>query len=255
MPQHQRSLKYEYELYVEQEIEAYKESVPRNVLLRIGDEAVSLMAAEQQLALTDILLCDEVNRIIRKRIRIPSHSTWCRRRLNSLREFKRPERWGLTPDAAICRTAPLSSEGRVLVANPRDEGSAIYLAANGCDVTTVDPQEDIVEKIIRAALEVGLTGKVRGFVADLLTWAPDVPLNAIYCGFAAFSRLSFAEREQVIGALQGATAAGGVNVVEQIGGTDRVVILQQLEASYSGWQVTVEQNGSAAATFLAKKVA
>ncbi len=101
----------------------------------------------------------------------------------------------------------------------------------------------------------GLTGKVRGFVADLMTWAPDAPLNAVYCGFAAFSRLSFAERERVIGVLQEATAAGGVNVVEQIGGVDRAVILEQLEASYSGWQVTVENNELAAATFLARKVA
>ena len=36
-----RSLKHEYELFVEQEIENYKESVPRSVLLGIGDEAVS----------------------------------------------------------------------------------------------------------------------------------------------------------------------------------------------------------------------
>jgi hypothetical protein len=36
---------------------------------------------------------------------------------------------------------------------------------------------------------------------------------------------------------------------------DRAVILEQLEARYSGWQVTVENNGSAAATFLARKVA
>ena len=35
-----RSLKHEYELYLEREIENYKESVPRSVLLSIADEAV-----------------------------------------------------------------------------------------------------------------------------------------------------------------------------------------------------------------------
>ena len=53
-----RSLKHEYELFVEQEIENYKESVPRSVLLSIGDDAVSSLSAAPQFALTEILLCD-----------------------------------------------------------------------------------------------------------------------------------------------------------------------------------------------------
>ena len=35
------SLKHAYELYVEQEIENYKFSLPRQAILRIGDEAVT----------------------------------------------------------------------------------------------------------------------------------------------------------------------------------------------------------------------
>ncbi len=37
----QRSLRHEYELYVDEEIENYKESIPRSALLSVGDEAVS----------------------------------------------------------------------------------------------------------------------------------------------------------------------------------------------------------------------
>ena len=41
MPHQQyRSLKHEYELYVEREIEDYKDSIPRSAILSIGDEAV-----------------------------------------------------------------------------------------------------------------------------------------------------------------------------------------------------------------------
>src|SRR6185436_16070319 len=42
MTQHllQRSLRYEYELYVEREIEDYKDSISRNALLSIGDDAI-----------------------------------------------------------------------------------------------------------------------------------------------------------------------------------------------------------------------
>ena len=66
-----RSLKHEYELFVEQEIENYKESVPRSVLLSIGDEAVAELSADTQFALTELLLCEEVDRIIVKRLRLP----------------------------------------------------------------------------------------------------------------------------------------------------------------------------------------
>ena len=65
-----RSLKYEYALYLEREIENYKESVPRSVLLSIGDDAVRALAGQQQFALTELLLCDEVDKIIFKRLRL-----------------------------------------------------------------------------------------------------------------------------------------------------------------------------------------
>src|SRR5687767_11477720 len=100
MPHRPRSLKHEYELYIDREIEDYKESIPRHTLLSIGDEAVQALDAQQQIALTELLLCDEVDRIIRARLRVPAFVTWRRRRLKSLKEFRRPERWGLRPDCA-----------------------------------------------------------------------------------------------------------------------------------------------------------
>ena len=47
----QRSLKHEYELFVEEEIENYKDSIPRSAILRIGDEAVANLQAGEQTAL------------------------------------------------------------------------------------------------------------------------------------------------------------------------------------------------------------
>ena len=76
-----RSLRHEYELFVEHEIENYKESVPRNVLLGIGDEAVSKLHAQPQFALTELVLCEEVDRLIFKRLRLPAYETWRRKRI------------------------------------------------------------------------------------------------------------------------------------------------------------------------------
>src|SRR5215831_12011454 len=107
-----RSLKYEYGRFVEQEIENYKESVSRSVLLTIGDEAVSSLSAEPQLALTELLLCEEVDRIIFKRLRLPAYDTWRRKRLKLIDELRRPEHWGLRPDDVLVRALQPSTEGR-----------------------------------------------------------------------------------------------------------------------------------------------
>jgi hypothetical protein len=248
-----RSLKHEYELYVEREIEDYKESLPRHVILSLGDEAVKSLAAQQQLALTEILLCAEVDRIIRDRLRLPSYNTWRRRRLKALKEFCRPERWGLNPNGALARTASAASEGHVLVAGTHEEGPALYLAANGCAVTALEPTEDVLERVLNAATEVGLTGRIRGLVADLGSWAPDTPLTAVVCAAAALASLSPDERSRAIALLQNATAEGGVHVMETGADGERLVPLEELEASYDGWQISVERGVTSMETFLARK--
>jgi hypothetical protein len=250
-----RSLQHEYELFVEREIENYKESVPRRVILSIGDEAVTSLAAQQQLALTELLLCEEVDRIIRARLRLSTFATWRKRRVKSLAEFKRPERWGMRPDCAIARTALAAHEGHVLVAGAMEEGRSLYLAANGCDVTTLDPTEDVIERVIDAAAGVGLTGRIRGVVNDLAGWAPDLPLNAVVCAAAALRGLSAEQRQRALAILQEATKDGGVHVVETSSEGVRLVALEELEASYYGWQTTVEGSLSNETFFARKAVA
>ena len=168
-----RSLKHEYELFVEQEIENYKESIPRSVLLGIGDDAVSSLTAAPQFALTELLLCDEVDRIIFKRLRLPAYDTWRRRRVKLIDELRRPEHWGLRPDDVLVRTLPSATDGRVLVAGAADAVSALYLAANGCDVTTLTPESDALERVMQAAIGAGLAGRVHVQIGDLSSWTPE----------------------------------------------------------------------------------
>ena len=248
-----RSLKHEYELYVDREIENYKESIPRGVILGIGEEAVRSLSSQPQLALTEILLCAEVDRLIRGRLRIPPFTTWRRRRIKALKEFCRPERWGMRPDSALARTPHEAAEGHVLVAGASEEGPAIYLAANGCAVTAVDTTEDVLERVIDAAAEVGLTGRVRGLVTDLASWSPDMPLNAVVCAPAAFRGLSPEERVHAIAILQAATTAGGFHLVETGSDESQLLPLDELRASYDGWRISTESGVYGKETFLAWK--
>lgn len=248
-----RSLKHEYEIFVEREIENYKESVPRSVLLSIGDDAVRALAAQQQFALTELLLVDEVDKIIFKRLRLPAYVTWRKRRVRQLEELRRPEHWGLSADDVVVRTAQVvGASSHVLVAGAQVETPALYLAANGCEVTAFADQ-DVVQRVLDTAEEVGLGERVRASSMALDSWTPDQTLTAVIYSPAAFAGLGAAERARVIQVLQSATADGGVHLVQTIArGKRSPVSLDELQRRYRGWEVTVEEG--APDTFLARKL-
>ena len=253
-----RSLKHEYELYVEREIEDYKDSVPRNVLLSIGDEAVAILAEQRQLALTELVLWEEVDRIIRRRQRIPSYSTWRRRRMKLLERFRSPEHWGLDPQAALVRAFPPAADSHVLVAAGSAEGAALFLAANGCEVTALEAESEAVERVMVAAEAAGIIERVRGCVTDLGHWRPDSRLGGVVCTPAAFAGLSLAERARVIAVLQSATADGGVHLVQTIIAGQTQMTVEELRSQYQGWDISIERDRDASLTpasrtFVARK--
>src|SRR5258708_5259434 len=128
MPHHApRSLRHEYELFVENEIENYKESVSRPAILKIGDEAAAVLRSAEQFAMDELLLCEEVDRITQTRLRIPAYTTWRKKRVKALEEYRRPEYWGLRPDGLLAREIHPPAESRVLVAGGDVERAALYL--------------------------------------------------------------------------------------------------------------------------------
>jgi hypothetical protein len=256
-----RSLKHEYELFVEREIEDYKDSVPRCALLSIGDEAVAALLAEAQTTLTEMVLWEEVDRIIARRLRLPSYQTWRRRRLKIIAELRRPERWGLLPNGPLARELRAAEGEHVLVAGVGDEAAAIFSAAMGCTVTALDHAPDAVDRVMAAAEHAGLGSRVRGCVGDVSAWSPDVALKIVVCSPEAFVGLAPAERERAIVALQGATLDGGVHLVQAIVAGHAATrpleppSVDELRSSYAGWAISVESEAAAGSTFLARKLA
>jgi hypothetical protein len=256
MAQHSpRSLKHEYEVYVENEIENYKESVSRSAILKIGDEAAAALRAGEQFAMDELLLWAEVDRIIRKRIRIPAYNTWRRKRMKMLEEYRRPEHWGIQPDGVLAREIHPPAESKVLVAGGEIDRTALYLAAHGCDVTAVDREVDSLERVMNAAQEAGLADRIQSYVADLADWSPEVPLGALVCTQEAFSGLSLEERGRAFELLQSATRDGGVHLVGTIVRGKRGVSVAELRRQYKGWTISVEDDSGTSKSFLAKKIA
>ena len=249
-----RSLRHEYDAYLEREVEAYKESVSRAYLLGIADIARSAIEDDAQFGMREVLLAAEVDQIIAKRLKIPSFDTWRRRRLRNASEPKRPEYWGLNPDTPLVQALqPSAPHGQVIVSGARVQGAALYLAANGCDVTAIEPEAEVVDRVLRAASDAGLGARVTGCTTDLRNWSPDGSVAAVVCTPAAFADLSTGERERVIALLQSATLDGGVHLVETIVAGQVALTEEELRAHYTGWEISVVPDSGTAKTFVARK--
>ncbi len=235
-------------------MEAYKESVPRTHLLRIADLAAQHMEGELQLGMRDVLLAAEVDRIIARRLKLPSFDTWRRRRMRNAAEPRSPEHWGLRSNTPLAHAlGPASLRAPVVVSGARIHESALYLAANGCAVKAIEPEAAVVARVLTAASEAGLSANVTGLATDLSAWHPDGPIAAVVCTPAAFADLTPAERKHVIETLQSATADGGVHLVETIVAGQVALTEDELRDRYMGWQVNVMRESAAARTFVARK--
>ncbi len=250
-----RSLRHEYDLYVENEIENYKFAISRSAMLSIGDEAVAQLNAHEQFNMDELLVWAEVDKIIRKRLRIPTFRTWQRRRIKLIEEYRRPENLGLRPDGALAREMQFAAESRVLVAGAGIQKTALYLAAHGCDVTALDVEPDTVERVMNAAQEAGLTGKLQAHLTGIGSWFPEAELSGVVCDPGAFAGLTPNERDRAIAVLQSATRDGGIHLVETIIAGENAITLSELRKRYKGWRVSVEEDAGSSKTFMARKMA
>ncbi|HWP02501.1 MAG TPA: hypothetical protein VNL96_03505 [Gemmatimonadaceae bacterium] len=249
------SLRHEYEQYVEQEIEAYKFSLPRTAILRIGDEAAAALRAREQTEFDELVLWAEVDRIIRQRLRLPSYATWRRRRLKLLARYRCPEHWGLAPDAPLVREIQPDGDTHVLVAGVEQEGPVLYLAAHGCCVTAVEEDEEAVDRVVSAAGQAGLLSRVSGQAVALDAWSPDEPVHAVVVTSAAFKHLTEEQRARAIEILKSATLDGGVHLVDTlVGAGESGPTVEELRLRYRDWHVAVVRDQGSRPTFLARKL-
>jgi hypothetical protein len=248
-----RSLRHQYDEEVDEAVELYKESLPRNAILSIGDEAVAAIRQQTQLGLTELLLYEEVNRIIKRRLGIKDYPAWRRRTLRLLKEYRRAEHWGLRPESPLVREIQPDQGSHVLLAGDTAERAALYLAANGCEVTTVELSSDAMERVMTAAGKAGLMSRVHEWPTGIGHWRPDCALNAVVCTPSAFAGLTPAEVSKVIALFQEATMDGGVHLVETIVAGQDAMSLADLRARYAGWDISVERDGSTSRSFVARK--
>lgn len=81
-----RSLRRAYLDWVEEQVENYKDEIPRSELLRMADEVVRdlRMTDSGQYQLTELLICHAMDKRIARLLKLPGYRAWSAQRLAAL---------------------------------------------------------------------------------------------------------------------------------------------------------------------------
>ena len=235
-----RSQKQEYQEFLLQRIEEYKNTLPREELLRIGDEAVrDLESGAEQYLLTEVLLLEHVDRIIMRRLKLPSFRRWAQNH-RALRTAQRePTHWGLEPNDPVALRGRLLEAGDLaLVVGAAALPQALFIAAHDAEVFLLDQELGAVEAAEGRAVAEQLAGRFQALVVSFGGWLPDLRPALVVVDAVAVSSAEGAARESLIRGLQTCTTPGGLHVVLGMDpDAPQVLPLDSLQAHYSDWQV------------------
>jgi hypothetical protein len=246
IPQRRRrrplSLRQEYEEFILQRIEDYKNQLSREEILSLGDEAVRELEVgpEGQLLLTEVLMLEHVDRLITRRLRLPTFRRWRDRHTRMRKAQRELTYWALPADLPLAALAQrLEEDEPVVVIGGAAAGTAFYLAAH--DVVTLVIAESLpaVEAIETRAAQEALAGRVHALVVALGDWFPDVQPALAVVDPAVFATIDASARVRAMDALRERTVHRGVHLilpVEQRADV-RSLAPEALLAHYAGWQV------------------
>jgi len=245
-PSHRRRSPYSdkqyYQEYILQRIEGYKNSIGRDELLRLGDEAAAELqsAAEGQFLLTEVLMLESVDRLIMKRLSLRPYNRW-RRQFLKLREAQRtPTHWGLEPASALARLLPrLEAEDVALVIGSGGEPATYLLAAYDAAVTFLAGDLGCVERVESRMAAEALGSMFEGYVAQTGPCLPDFvdlprELDLVVLDPGALLDLGATCRMEFVADLQRHSRPGSIHVILPCCPS---MAPESLLAFYDGWTV------------------
>jgi hypothetical protein len=237
------SLRQQYQTYILQRIEEYKNSLTRPAILELGNEAVSEMdtAGQEQLFLTELLVADWVDRLIQRRLNLQPYSRWVRsfRRLRTAQRI--PNRWGIDPRSPVARILPRLEPGdRALVIGADVAPVAFLLAAHEVHTTFTGHDLTFVDQVEARAAEEVLGHCVTTLVAPighLIAGMPD-EVHLVAIDTASLEGLPAADRQDFIRSLMERTAPGGVHLILPSGRNMRP---EAFSSHYGEWAPNSQQ--------------
>lgn len=243
-PRPARSLRQEYEEFLFQRIEEYKNALSRAELLEIGDEAVRELdvAAADQYLLTEVLLLEHVDRIIARRLRLPSFQRWSRTH-RALRAAQRePTHWEIEAASPLVSWARRLEPGdAAVVIGAAALSAALFMAAHDVEVLLLDQDLSAVEGAEARAVSEQLAGRFHALVVQFGSWMPDVPVSVAVLHPSTLADLEAEPRLRLIEDLQVRTSPGGVHIV--LPPRVRGLATDELLPLYAAWQIERRPRG------------
>ena len=192
--------------------------MPRDQLLRLGDEASQELhaATEGQFVLTEILMLDSVDDLIKRRLKLKPFKKW-KSWIKDLRDAQRqPTHWGLEPESPVAALVRrIEPQDEAVVVGGTADGAAFLLAAHDVPVTFLAGDLGSVDRVESRVEDESLAVPILASVVDFELWSPPLPdLIAITVVDAGeLGELDQVIRAALIGALQCRTCEAGVHVL------------------------------------------
>lgn len=209
------STKQLYQEYVLQRIEAYKNSLSRDQLLKLGDEAIAEMRAstEEQFVLTEIMALESVDRLIAKRLRLRSFNRWRRQWIDLRRAQQRPTHWQINPKHPVVHMLPRLEPGdHVVVLGSCLDRIPCLLAAHDVSVTFLADDMKTVERLESRMVMETLGTEFVAYVT-LAGWLPEfTPIDLLVLDPAELSGLPRALSDELVRELQVRTSPFGIHL-------------------------------------------
>lgn len=238
-----RSPRQEYQEFILQRIEEYKDTVPREDLLKIGDEAVRELetATAQQYLLTEVLVLEHVDRIIARRLKLPSYRRWLQTH-RALRQAQRtPTHWGLAASHPVALHARRLEPGDLaVVIGAGALPHALLAAAFDAEVFLLDQDLGAVESADGRAVAEQLAARFQTLVIQFGSWFPDLHPSLAVIHAPALGAATPADRAALLADLKSRTLAGGVHIVLGAEGEPPDVLplaADALQSDYRDWQI------------------
>jgi hypothetical protein len=213
--------KQHYQEYILQRIEGYKNSIGRDELLRLGDEAASELQAtsEGQFVLTEVLMLESVDRLIMKRLSLRPYRRW-RQQFLKLRAAQRtPTHWGLEPHCPLSPLLPrLEPEDTALVLGTGAAPTTYLLAAHDAAVTFLAGDLGCVERVESRMAAEALSSLFESYVTQFEESLPEFlsfldGFDILVIDPAILLDLRAGQRADLIHDLQQRSRPGGVHVI------------------------------------------
>lgn len=232
--------KQHYQEYVLQRIEGYKNSVGRDELLRLGDEAASELQAtsEGQFVLTEVLMLESVDRLIMKRLSIRPYRRWKQQFIRLRAAQRTPTHWGLEPHCPLGALLPrIEPEDTALVIGTAAAPTTYLLAAHDAAVTFLAAELGCVERVESRMAAEALSSLFESYVTQLDQALPDFlsfleGLDIVVLDPGVLLQLRAADRKDLLHDLQRRSRPGGVHVILP---TCKGLAPDALRAVYPDW--------------------